>query len=221
MATARNEFKKLAEEAARVLGNDSVEKNPGGRDWLYRITFPDGFRVQLHGSPSEPNYMENTLKDMDKHGWSKLKRERADAERERKLANIQADAERNALKFDEAARKSRNFTPDPALSRFVGPYAPQPVDVNWLFTKHTLPDTRRVLITPDIAAKILNELNTANRPIRKGRVAFWASIIKRGRWRFTHQGIAFDVNAALQDGQQDRKSTRLNSSHVEISYAGF
>src|SRR5690554_7240712 len=38
-----------------------------------------------------------------------------------------------------------------------------------------------------------------------------------------HEGDAlkFDFNTILEPGQQDRKSTRLNSSHVRISYAVF
>src|SRR2546430_5502135 len=35
------------------------------------------------------------------------------------------------------------------------------------------------------------------------------------------QHVAMDVGAALEDRREDRKSTRLNSSHSQISYAVF
>src|SRR5690349_24098369 len=34
-------------------------------------------------------------------------------------------------------------------------------------------------------------------------------------------GVLLDTDADRETAQGDRKSTRLNSSHVEISYAGF
>lgn len=55
-------------------------------------------------------------------------------------------------------------------------------------------------ITPKKAAEWLNA-NTANRPISKPVVRGFAEAMKRGEWMVTHQGIAFDVNGVLIDGQ--------------------
>lgn len=52
----------------------------------------------------------------------------------------------------------------------------------------------------DLAARWL-EGNTHNRPIHQSRVDQYAADMKAGRWRLTHQGIAFDVNNILRDGQ--------------------
>lgn len=45
------------------------------------------------------------------------------------------------------------------------------------------------------------EHNTGNRPIDKGHVRELARDIEQGRWHLTHQGVAFDVNGVLRDGQ--------------------
>lgn len=56
------------------------------------------------------------------------------------------------------------------------------------------------LITPEIAKKLL-EKNHSNRKLRKMVVDTYAEDIKDGRWELTHQGIAFDKNGDLVDGQ--------------------
>lgn len=56
------------------------------------------------------------------------------------------------------------------------------------------------VIGPQEALKILAKTRE-NRPIRRGWVAALADLIKRGRWRTTHQGIAIDLDGYLIDGQ--------------------
>ena len=55
-------------------------------------------------------------------------------------------------------------------------------------------------VTPKKAAGYL-ERNTANRPLSQRTVREFAQVMRRGEWRVTHQGIAFDTNGALVDGQ--------------------
>ncbi len=55
-------------------------------------------------------------------------------------------------------------------------------------------------VTPRRAAEYL-ERNTANRPLSKRTVREFAEAMRRGEWRVTHQGIAFDTEGALVDGQ--------------------
>jgi hypothetical protein len=55
-------------------------------------------------------------------------------------------------------------------------------------------------VGPDLAAEWL-EGNVHNRPIHQKRVDLYAADMKAGRWKLTHQGIAFDVNGILRDGQ--------------------
>lgn len=60
--------------------------------------------------------------------------------------------------------------------------------------------TRRELITPAVAAKML-ETNTHNRNVTQRLVNQYARDMSMGAWREHHQGIAFDENGVLCDGQ--------------------
>jgi hypothetical protein len=55
-------------------------------------------------------------------------------------------------------------------------------------------------ISPKRAAEMLGA-NTANRPLSKATVRSFAEAMGRGEWLVTHQGIAFDTNGVLVDGQ--------------------
>ena len=55
-------------------------------------------------------------------------------------------------------------------------------------------------IGPDKAMKYLETMN-GNRTVRQARVDFYAAQMKAGMWRPTHQGIAFDKDGHLVDGQ--------------------
>jgi hypothetical protein len=55
-------------------------------------------------------------------------------------------------------------------------------------------------VTPVMAAQWL-ERNVDNRRIRKHKVRQWSIVIRQGRWKLTHQGIALDENGHLLDGQ--------------------
>jgi hypothetical protein len=56
------------------------------------------------------------------------------------------------------------------------------------------------LITPEIAAEWLR-YNPSNRPLRRWWVKVLAARINQGEWRVTHQGIAFNADGDLCDGQ--------------------
>lgn len=55
-------------------------------------------------------------------------------------------------------------------------------------------------VTPELAAEWL-EHNTHNRTLRPRVVDKYAADMKAGRWLLTHQGIAFDDDNVLVDGQ--------------------
>jgi len=55
-------------------------------------------------------------------------------------------------------------------------------------------------ITPELAPLYL-EHNKCNRPLRESRVKRYAKDMTKGKWRTTHQGIAFDSHGNLIDGQ--------------------
>ncbi|GKQ33652.1 hypothetical protein [Streptomyces sp. A012304] len=55
-------------------------------------------------------------------------------------------------------------------------------------------------VTPELAAEWLKK-NTLNRPLSRQTVAQLSRAIERGEWKLTHQGIAFDEEGRLVDGQ--------------------
>lgn len=60
--------------------------------------------------------------------------------------------------------------------------------------------SRAVKISPTRAAEML-EANSSNRPLSRPVVRALADAMQRGDWMVTHQGIAFDTNGVLVDGQ--------------------
>jgi hypothetical protein len=62
-------------------------------------------------------------------------------------------------------------------------------------------NTEIELVTPEYAKIVLSDRNTQNRPLRPSWVNSLSSAIKRGEWQLTHQGIAFDTEGILIDGQ--------------------
>jgi hypothetical protein len=57
-----------------------------------------------------------------------------------------------------------------------------------------------VTVTPELAAEWLAK-NTQNRPLSRGSVTALAQAIERGEWQVSHQGIAFNQDDVLIDGQ--------------------
>ncbi|MFI2643966.1 hypothetical protein [Streptomyces sp. NPDC018610] len=55
-------------------------------------------------------------------------------------------------------------------------------------------------VSPELAAQWLAR-NTNNRPLSKNTVQQLAGQLQRGEWQLTHQGIAFDEDDVLIDGQ--------------------
>lgn len=55
-------------------------------------------------------------------------------------------------------------------------------------------------VTPALAQEWL-DARGPNRSLKPARIAVYASAMKAGQWRLTHQGIAFDEHGRLIDGQ--------------------
>ncbi len=55
-------------------------------------------------------------------------------------------------------------------------------------------------VTPELAQRWL-ESKARNRNVTRGRVIEYARAMTQGQWRVTHQGIAFDADENLTDGQ--------------------
>jgi len=78
-------------------------------------------------------------------------------------------------------------------------------------------ETRIETISPQTAAQYL-ELNLhANRKIRKSLVDNLVKALRDGEWKITHQGIAFDTNGRLIDGQHRMKAIAISGCVVKCS----
>ncbi|WP_020501187.1 hypothetical protein [Sciscionella marina] len=71
-------------------------------------------------------------------------------------------------------------------------------------------------ITPKKAETML-EANTSNRPLSKPVVRAFAEAMRRGEWQVTHQGIAFDTNGVLVDGQHRLAAIIAAGGPVEMT----
>lgn len=56
-------------------------------------------------------------------------------------------------------------------------------------------------ITPEMAEQMLEKNIPTNRKKKKRNISRWALIMRNGGWRLVHQGIAFDKDGNLCDGQ--------------------
>lgn len=56
-------------------------------------------------------------------------------------------------------------------------------------------------ISPKEALEVLRKRNPVNRRLSEATVQNYAGEMRAGHWQLTHQGIAFDVNGNLVDGQ--------------------
>lgn len=204
MAAASKELLALVGRVRRI-GWD-VEQAPAGgaTKWLYMVTAPDGFHIQLHSTPSDTNWEKSVLRKLNDHGFAEAEKAWLENDETQRLAKIEADRAKNERALAEAQKRAAS------VSKAAGPYGPQVASIDWIFTRHELPETKRCLITPELARKILDELNTSNRPLRESKVTYWQTIMKSGRWLYTHQGLAFSTTGALQDGQH-----RLEAAHRE------
>lgn len=61
--------------------------------------------------------------------------------------------------------------------------------------------TEKVVVTPDLARRWLGQNTSSNRNVSRRTVEAYAGDMKAGRWKLTHQGLAFNVTGELVDGQ--------------------
>jgi hypothetical protein len=196
MNTASHRRQAVIAGRARRIGWP-VEVDHTGKEWLYRITRPDGRRVILTKSPSDTHWEAAVLRRLNG-------REKLFDEAEAAWKAARETARQAALAADKAAGEAaaaRAAATVAAVNRAAGPYAVTDADPAWILTPHDLPETRQVIIGPELARKILDTVNTGNRRFRSYRADEFAQVIRDGEWAVTHQGMAIDSTGTLQDGQ--------------------
>ena len=78
------------------------------------------------------------------------------------------------------------------------------------------PTANRMLITPEMARRWLADGNVANRHLVLSYCERLARDMKEGRWILTHEGIAFDPQGRLLDGQHRLRGIVIADVAVEM-----
>lgn len=66
-----------------------------------------------------------------------------------------------------------------------------------------------MLVTPDLAEEWLKKNDPNNRSVSWSRVESFHNDILAGKWKLTHQGVAFDREGQLSDGQHRLEAIKL------------
>lgn len=77
--------------------------------------------------------------------------------------------------------------------------------------------TKVETITPEIATEIIEKHNPRNRNISETTVDAYTTDMKNKRWTLTHQGLAFDENGDLIDGQHRLWAIILSGCSIEFN----
>lgn len=76
--------------------------------------------------------------------------------------------------------------------------------------------TEEKTITPAFANDVLENHNPRNRHLSERKASVFARDMSAGRWITTHQGIAFDVNGDLIDGQKRLRGVIIANTPVRM-----
>lgn len=77
--------------------------------------------------------------------------------------------------------------------------------------------TNTMMVTPEMAAAFLAENAKFQRKVRWSVVKTLQEAMVRGEWKLTHQGIAFDINGKLIDGQHRLLAVQRSGVTVPMS----
>lgn len=77
------------------------------------------------------------------------------------------------------------------------------------------------IITPEEAGEFLRTRNEKNRPIRDRLVRRYAADMRSGTWELTHQGVAFDAEGNLIDGQHRLQACVMSKIPLRTTVARY
>lgn len=77
-------------------------------------------------------------------------------------------------------------------------------------------EEKPVSITP-VMAEVMLLRNVNNRKIRASKVQSYRRAIREGRWKVTHQGVAFDIDGVLRDGQHRLTAIAAEGRSVQMA----
>lgn len=203
MTSRQGEAAKLAGRVRRV-GWPVVY----GRDG-WRVTCPDGVAIVIHKTFSDRNAIEACERNLNLHGFDVAEKKVKNAEERRRLQRIADDRAENERAIAATVKRAK------ILNVAAGIYGMDEVDINWLMQPHPAPVCRKVMMTPEMAEKLLT-LNQHNRPRKPVQIARLVRHIENGTWMLTHQGVALDTRPFLQDGQNRLEAISIAGTPVPI-----
>lgn len=195
MASRQAESEELAKRVESV-GWEVSNSSKG-----YRVKAPNGMVIVIHKTYGDRTSLDIVKRRLDAVGLTAAEEKLAN--RQEKVRTVRtAKAQAAAFSDAEDINKRNEEMNAVRLAKAAGPYqGPEDVHITWFAQPHPKPWMRWVVMTPEIAAYLIREHNTSNRPVRPGRVKHYKNIILRGEWHLTHQGMAMDSDGVLQDGQ--------------------
>jgi hypothetical protein len=166
-----------------------------------RITAPNGESTAWHNSDGSYRLQQNVMKELRRCGFVTDEKKFLATDEQRRKAKIEADRKENDAKLRAAEARAA------ALSKAAGPYAADALTLEWMLSKHPAPAIKRGIITPEMCEKILADHNNHNRQSTNASVDFFANHMIAGTMPLTHQGVAFDWNGEVLDGQNRMKAS--------------
>lgn len=175
-----------------------------------KVYSPDGQMTSIHMTYSDVRSFKNLEAQLKRMGLHATEEQMLNAKFNNGLEKTRTSRAAANKKAEELAATARAAA---SLAKASGPYltGAEDVGVMWFAEKHPAPWMRWVNITPEIASYLLKNHNTLNRPISDSQVDHYIGIIASGQWHLTHQGIAMDKDAVLQDGQHRLQAIDLMS----------
>lgn len=203
MSTRQSDAAAMAGRCRRVGWNVVY-----GRDG-WKVITPSGEPVLIHKTYSDRNAMDKVERLLNTYGLDEAEKKVKTAEERRRLQRIQEDRVKNEKVLAATVKRAK------AINIGAGIYAMDEVDIGFLTKPHPAPVCRKVLMTPEMADKLLT-LNVHNRPKKKQQIARLVAHIENDTWRLTHQGVALDTRAQLQDGQNRLEAISIAGKAVPI-----
>jgi hypothetical protein len=219
MATRQGDSEALVKrvKAVEPLGW-RVEETPDGWKCFDRR----GGMWTIHRTYSDRRSLTNNVKDLENKGGLV-----AD---ETEMKKVRLKARQEALRTDRQAaeRKAAQLANQQSdlLMRAAGPYfteAEEP-DLDWLTSPHPSPWMRWMYITPKIAEYLLTHHNDDNRPINEEIARDYGGLMVTDQWYLTHQGLAIDIRAQVQDAQHRLLAVQYAGSmdpEIKVPFAVF
>lgn len=185
------------------------------------VRTPTGRIFKIHRTYSDRNSLKAAERELDKLGLAEaLKRVESLEERERQgqLLKDKAANDRRLEAAAKAAKAAQAVVQKASIARAAGGYLTiEQVDLGWFATPHPDMMVKCVILTPKIAEDLLENQNSKNRPLRDSRAEHYRDVIMSGQWRLTHQGLAFDRDGVLQDGQHRLRGIVLAGQAIDAA----